>query len=251
MRIMPPATMPTIVSLRAAPMVDGLRELTIPIIERGLSSLLADPLIATESRRVGSIAATAAGWIERAASRAGYLAETIDPGSGVVLDCGHPAPKIAVTELHLTPDPALADQLYAIGIWSRFISRRRKWVMRLSPTLMAEIVANAACADPILTVQVARWRNLRLAVIATDVIAAEVTGRAVRSVLQPAGDIGETPWQAEIVQAAAERRLGIANGGDMSISAAWSGPETHPDWHALRARLVRVAHLIDCQLMLP
>ena len=243
---MPPLTVPTIVSLCAAPTVDGLRELTIPIIERGLSSLLADPLIATDSRRVGSLAATAAGWTVRAASRAAYLAETIDPGSGVVLECGHPAPKIAVTELNLTPDPALADQLYAIGIWSRFISRRRRWAMRLSATLMADIVANAACADPILTVQVARWRNIRLAVIATEVIAAEVAGRAVRSVLQPAGDIGETPWQSTIVQAAAERGLGIAHGGDMSISVAWSGPETHPDWLALRARLVRVSHLIDC-----
>ncbi len=236
------------VSIRAAHTSDALRELIVPVLERDLAGLSADPLIATESPAAGLLPAGAARWIERVASRRGYMAEKIDAGSGIVLECGHPAPKLAVTELHLEPDPGLTEQLYAIGIWSRFVSRRRKWTMRFTPTLMAEIVANAACADPILTVQVARWRNIRLAVIATDLIAAEVTGRALRSVLQPAGDIGETPWQAPIVQAAVVRRLGVVHGHDMSISAVWSGPETYPDWLALRTRLVRVSHLIDCEL---
>jgi hypothetical protein len=82
-------------------------------------------------------------------------------------------------------------------------------------------------------------------------MAAEVTGRALRSVLQPAGDIGQTPWQAPLVQATSERRLGIPHGGDMAISVAWSGPDTHPDRLALSARLVRAAHLIDCELKDP
>ena len=219
----------------------------MPVLEADLAILGADPIIATESLTEGSFTATASRWIERVASRAGYLAETFAPESGIVIECGQPAPKIAITELNFAPDPSLSDQLYAIGIWSRFISRRRKWAMRLSPTLMADIVANAACAGPILTLQVGSWRNVRLAVISTDLIAAEVTGRALRSVLQPAGDIGETPWQAAIVQAASERRLGITSGRDMAISATWCGPDTHPDWQALSARLGRVAHVIDCR----
>ena len=243
------ASLPSIVSVCVSPTADGLRDLSVPILEQELKRLGADPLIASESRVAGSLPARAAHWTERVASQAGFLAETIDVESGVVLECGHPAPKIAVTELHLAPDPTLSDQLYAIGIWSRFIGRRRRWAMRLSPALMAEIVANAACANPILNVLVARWRNLRIAVVAHDIIAAEVIGRALRSVLQPAGDIGQTPWQAPLVQAAAERRVGITHGGDMSISVVWLGPEMHPDWPALSARLIRVAHLIDCQLV--
>jgi hypothetical protein len=237
-----------VVSIRVAPTLERLRELTVPVLERGLVGLAADPLIAAESLKPGTLPSTIARWVERVASRAGYLAETIDPTSEVVLECGHPAPKIAVTELNLAPDPSLTDQLYAIGVWSRFISRRRFWQMAFSPTLPAEIAANAACANPTLTVQVGRWRTVRFAVIATDPIAAEVTGRALRSVLQPAGDIGQTPWQAEIVQAAGERGLGIRTGAAMTLALEWSGPESHPDWHALRARMVRIAHLIDCPL---
>jgi hypothetical protein len=240
---------PRTVSIRVAPTIDGLRALTVPLLEHELAGLAADPLIAAESLEPGSLTATVARWIERVGSRAGYLAETIDPTSNVVLECGHPAPKIGVTELDLAPDPSLTDQLYAIGVWSRFISRRRKWRMTISPTLMSDIVANAACAHPILTVQVARWRTVRFAVVARDITSAEVTGRAIRSVLQPAGDIGQTPWQAEIVQAAGERGLGIRSGAGMALTPQWSGPESHPDWHALGSRLIRVAHLIDCELL--
>jgi hypothetical protein len=239
------------VSICVAPTVDGLRELIVPVLERELAELAADPLIAAQSLKPGDLTATVARWIERVASRAGYLTETIDPTSRVVLECGHPAPKFGVTELDLAPDPSLTDQLYAIGIWSRFISRRRKWRMTISPTLMSDIVANAACAHPVLTVQVARWRTVRFFVVARDITAAEVTGRAIRSVLQPAGDIGQTPWQAEIVQAVGERGLGIRSGAGMALTPQWAGPEGHPDWQALRSRLVRVAHLIDCQLIEP
>lgn len=239
----------TTVYLCAAPHLDLLRDLVVPMLEGQLADLSTDPLIATESRQPGTIPATATGWLERVVSRTGHLATTIDLTSGFVLACGDPTLKIAVSQLGLDPDPAQVDQFYAIGIWSRFITRRRRWSMRVSPGLMAEIVANAACADPILTVQLARWRTLRFAVISDDLIAAEVTGRALRSVLQPAGDIGQTPWQSPIMQAACERGLGIVHGGDMSISVEWSGPESHPDWRAFQARLVRVAHLIDCQLV--
>lgn len=239
----------TTVYLCAAPHLELLRDLVMPVLESRLASLSADPLIATESRQPGTMPATATGWLERVVSRTGHSATTIDLTNDFILACGDPAPKIAVTQLGLDPDPAQVDQLYAIGIWSRFITRKRRWSMRVSPRLMAEIVANAACADPILTVQLARWRTLRFAVISGDLIAAEVTGRALRSVLQPAGDIGQTPWQSAIVQAASERGLGIAHGGDMSIRVDWAGPDSYPDWHAFRSQLVRVAHLIDCQLM--
>lgn len=245
---MPRTAASTIVSICAAPTVEGLRELTVPVLERHVGSLAADPILATEACPPESLPALVIGWVGRFVSRAGFVATVIAPDSGVVLEYGEPSPKMAVTALALDPDPALVDQLYALGIWSRFVSRRRRWQMRLSPNLMAEIAANAACASPVLTIQVARWRNERLAIVAGDVIAAEVTGRALRSVLQPAGDVGQTPWQTSLVQAAGERGLGVRHGEEMTIEARWAGPGEHPDWLALRARLVRVAHLIDCRL---
>jgi hypothetical protein len=75
---MPPGTAPATVSLCAAPTLEGLRDLTVPFLELELARLAADPLIATESRAPGSLPARAAHWVERVASRAGYLAETID-----------------------------------------------------------------------------------------------------------------------------------------------------------------------------
>ena len=46
-----------------------------------------------------------------------------------------------------------AEQLYALGIWTRFASRWDRLRMRISPMLEDDIVANAVLANP----QLAAW----------------------------------------------------------------------------------------------
>ena len=148
------------------------------------------------------------GWIRRALFTNGAALVERQPGDTFDLQSAPGRTVIGVTELLLDPAPAQVDQFYSMGIWSRFVPGRRRLLMRVSPFLTEEIVDNAALADPSLLIQIAEWQGQRVLIASTDLIAAEVIGRGLRSIAQPAGDIGETPWQSDLVRIASERGLG-------------------------------------------
>jgi hypothetical protein len=155
---------------------------------------------------------------------------------------------IGITDLMLDPDAAQVDQLYALGIWSRFAPRRKRLLMRVTPYLNEEIVENAASANPDLLLQIAEWKGQRVLIGSTDLIAAEVVGRGLRAIAQPAGDTGATPWQSELVRIASERRLGVASGPEITLEVQIAGqipPPIASEFHALSQV---VANLIDCHL---
>jgi hypothetical protein len=118
--------------------------------------------------------------------------------------------------------------------------------MRISPYLDEEIVANAISADPRLSLQIAEWQGHRLLLAATDPIAAEVIGRGVRAIAQPAGDIGQNPWQSPMVQIASERGMGVTVGARIMLSAVSAGrifPTVLAEFQTVTERIGR---LVDC-----
>jgi hypothetical protein len=185
------------------------------------------------ARPVGRIA----GWIAE-----GSRAELVVPGG-----TGHPARRgwAGVTELLLDPDPSQVEQLYALGIWTRFATRTNKLRMRISPTLSADIVAMASDFSPELFALVGEWRGNRVVIVGTDPIATEVVSRAFRAFAAPAGDTGLSPWQAPIVQAAIEQGLGITSGSAMSIDARISRPIAPPSFSEAADLIEQICQRLD------
>lgn len=191
------------------------------------------------------------GWVARHLTQAGIAPVERQPGDTFALRHVPGRAVIGITELLLDPVPSQVDQLYALGIWSRFAPRRKRLLMRVTPYLNEEIVENAALAAPALLLQVAEWQGQRVLIASADSIAAEVVGRALRAVAQPAGDIGETPWQSELVRIASERGLGVTSGPRIALEVYVAGrmpPLLAAEFVALAQA---VARLVDCGLRLP
>jgi hypothetical protein len=193
-----------------------------------------------------SPAGRVAGWIGTALAETGVRVATRQPGDPFDRAPHSDRSIIGVVDLLLDPNPRQVDQLYAMGLWSRFVPRKRKLMMRVTPFLAEEIVENAAVAAPRLLVQVAEWSGQRVLIAATDLIAAEAVGRGLRAIAQPAGDIGLNPWQTELVRIASERGLGVTSGRMIAIDVQRAGPM--PPLVAAEFRLImeRVASLLDC-----
>ena len=188
------------------------------------------------------------GWVRRALTRSGDPPIQREPGQEFALESASGQRVIGITELLLDPDPAQVDQLYALGIWSRFVPRRKRLLMRVTPFLNEEIVDNAARARPALLLQIAEWRGQRVLIASTDLISAEVIGRGLRSTAQPAGDIGETPWQSDLVRIASERGLGATSGAQMTLAVHRAGPMPPVVAIEFRALIEAVGRLVDCRV---
>lgn len=179
-----------------------------------------------------------AGWIERSLN-----ARLVLPGRDAPVSAR--GPWAGVTELLLDPDPFQAEQLYALGIWTRFANRRDRMRMRVSPTLAADIVAKAAGFDITLLTLVGEWQGQRVVIAGIDPIATEVTARAFRAIAQPAGDVGLSPWQSDLVQAAIERGLGVSGGQYMRIESRTGFPIDPRVAREADRLLERICHLLD------
>jgi hypothetical protein len=188
------------------------------------------------------------GWVRRALSPSGNTLIEREPGQPFAPESASGQTVIGITELLLDPDPAQVDQFYALGIWSRFVPRRKRLLMRVTPFLVEEIVDNAVGARPALLLHVAEWCGQRVLIASTDLIAAEVVGRGLRSVAQPAGDIGETPWQSDLVRIASEQRLSATSGSQVTLGVHRAGPMpplVASEFHAL---VEAVGQLVDCRV---
>jgi hypothetical protein len=189
-----------------------------------------------------------AGWVRAAGAETGVSVTARQPGDAFDLAPAPDRAVIGITELLLDPDPAQAEQLYALGLWSRFAPRKRRLLMRVTPFLDEEIVTNAELASPSLLLQIAEWTGQRVLIVATDLIAAEVIGRGLRSIAQPAGDVGLNPWQTELVRIASERRLGVTSGPQIALIVHRAGVMPPPVAAAFRDCVERVARLVDCRV---
>jgi hypothetical protein len=201
--------------------------------------------VVSESTDAAKPVGRAANWVASSLEGDGERVERVEIGDAFPLGS---VPAIGVTELLLYPDSAQVDQLYALGIWSRFVPRRRRWLMRISPYLDEEIVANANLADPRLSLQIAEWKGNRVLIAATDPIAAEVIGRGLRAIAQPAGDIGQNPWQSPLVRIASERCMGVTVGTQINLHAAAVGRGSPAVLAEFRAVAERVGQLVDCHV---
>lgn len=202
--------------------------------------------IIAESLDIDTPAGRVSSWVSQALAQAGRIAIERQPGDSFEREHAADEWVIGITELLLDPEPAQVDQLYALGIWSRFAPRRKRLLMRVTPFLTEEIVANAETVGPNLLLQIAEWRGQRLLIISTDPIAAEVISRGLRAIAQPAGDIGNTPWQSELVRIASERCLGVTSGPQITLETHVAGrvpPLIETEFHRLA---LAVAHLVDC-----
>jgi hypothetical protein len=200
-------------------------------------------VVAAETANPESMTGRVAGWIWKDRTTE---VSVIEPVSDFELQPGREQYVVGVTELLLDPDPAQVDQLYAIGIWSRFVPRKRRMLMRVTPFLDEEIVENAARAAPQLLLQIAEWSGQRILVASTDLIAAEVAGRGLRAIAQPAGDVGLNPWQSDLVRIASERGLGVVTGPQISLQVRRAGPLPPQVAAEFRRIAERVGLLVDC-----
>lgn len=205
-------------------------------------------IVATESASPERMPGRVAGWIRKANPAGDIPVAVVEPGGDFDLRSDGRRTLIGVTELLLDPDPAQVDQLYAIGLWSRFVPRKRRLLMRVTPFLDDEIVANAALASPSLLIQVAEWNGQRVLIAATDLVAAEVIGRGLRAIAQPVGDVGLNPWQTELVRITSERRLGVVTGPQISLAIHRAGQMPPPVASQIRAIAERVGRLVDCSV---
>ena len=104
--------------------------------------------IVAESGKPDSAPGRIARWVSTAPALTSSAISIFRPGARPLPPPTAAEAVIGITELLLDPDPNQADQLYAVGIWTRIIPRRRKLLMRVTPYLAEEIVANAAAAQP-------------------------------------------------------------------------------------------------------
>jgi hypothetical protein len=186
-----------------------------------------------------------AGWIRKDGPAGDLVVSIVEPGGEFDQGTDGGRATVGVTELLLDPDPAQVDQLFAIGLWSRFAPRKRRLLMRVTPFLDEEIVENAAIASPSLLLQVAEWNGQRVLIASTDLIAAEVVGRGLRAIAQPAGDVGLNPWQSDLVRIASERDLGVVTGPQIDLEIHRAGQMPPPVAGLFRGIAERVGRLVD------
>lgn len=207
-------------------------------------------LVATESVNPQRMTGRVAAWVRTDQSTAESVVTVLEPGNDVHVGANEVRTVVGVTELLLDPDPAQVDQLYAIGLWSRFVPRKRRLLMRVTPFLDEEIVENAVRAAPQLLLQVAEWSGQHILVASTDLIAAEVAGRGLRAIAQPAGDVRLNPWQTGLVRIASERGLGVATGPQITLEIQRAGPLPPHVAAEFRRIAERVGQLVDCAVSL-
>jgi hypothetical protein len=203
-------------------------------------------VVATESVDPERMAGRVAGWVRKMSPAGDTETTVLEPGGDFDLQSDERRTLIGVTELLLDPDPNQVDQLYAVGLWSRFVPRNRKLLMRVTPFLDEEIVENAAIAAPRLLLQLAEWNGQRVLIASTDLIAAEVVARGLRAIAQPAGDVGLNPWQTDLVRIASERGLGVVTGPRIELEIHRAGPMPPPVAAAFREIAGQVGKLVDC-----
>jgi hypothetical protein len=117
--------------------------------------------------------------------------------------------------------------------------------MRVSPQLDLDIVINAEAANPVLLIQVGTFGGAWFAVLADDLVAAEVVGRALRAVACPADWDGINPWEQPIVQIGMERNLGIR--GPEAIRVVLDGDSSN-EAETFRSVVADAAALLDVSL---
>jgi len=118
---------------------------------------------------------------------------------------------------------AAVDQPYAVGIWLPLEPR----VVRLRRSVTTEpdrqLINAALAARPVTTVLIGLAEGMAIAVVGSDLLAVEVTGRAIRSAAQPVGDLGLSPWEAPVVQRGIELGAGITHPDLIDIESVWLG----------------------------
>jgi hypothetical protein len=216
-------TAQTVVSIVMAPTHSGFRDLLTGMLEASWQNDFTTPRVFFLGLDSRSPTGEVSQWIARIASRHGVIAPVFDLAvDHPVLEprCTH---RFGVTDLPLTPDVAGNDLPHPIGLWTRVAPRARRLLMRISPILETDIVVNAETASPLFALQVGRFEDLRFAIVTTDLIAADVVGRALRAVAVPEDWDGVTPWQHPIVQTAIERRLGVQSSDETTIEILGGG----------------------------
>ena len=228
-----------------------LREAFSEYLARAWVSPAGKVTICGSSLDAANPAGRVSAWLHRFLSGRDSPTTLHQPGDSLVLRSTDPPSLVGVTELLLDPDPAQVDQFYVLGIWTRFAPRRKQLLMRVTPFLSEEIVDNAALANPLMTVQIAEWKGQRVLIASTDIIAAEVIGRGVRTVAQPAGDIGQTPWQSDLVRIAGERSLGVRSGHQITLDIQRAGPMPPLAAHEFAGIAQAVSRMVDCAISFP
>jgi hypothetical protein len=97
----------------------------------------------------------------------------------------------------------------AIGLWSRFAGWRERIGARASTPEQGVAAEIALAARPSLILLADEWRGLPVVVAATDQIAAELAGLALKQMVTPGGEEEIGPWQDPLVQRATELDLGV------------------------------------------
>lgn len=231
------------VVVAAAPSLDELAEAVAAEVAAALSDDVDRLRIGVTSTVPRDDAARAARWLSRLAARRGLPATVVapdpaTPGLGAIRallvqtparNIGSPGDAtVGVSRLDLSPTTESVVQPYALGLWPLLESPRQRLRRRLAPDPATATVEAALAASPVCTVLVGREHGLAIAVVGRDPLACEVLGRALRTALQPIGDLGLSPWEAPVVQRGTEMALGVTHPDRIRVEPIWLGPLSSP-----------------------
>jgi len=226
----------TRILVAAAVRADDLHEVVTAEMGGLLPGGVASLWIGVTSPEPRDESARAARWVSRLAARRGMAATLIGPTShsatawSVRPDRDRSARlgdgrslAVGVARLDLSPVIAAVDQPYAVGIWLPLEPR----VVRLRRSVTTEpdrqLIDAALAARPIATVLIGLAEGIALTVVGSDLLAVEVTGRAIRSAAQPVGDLGLSPWETPVVQRGIELGAGITHPDLIDLESVWLG----------------------------
>jgi len=116
----------------------------------------------------------------------------------------------------------------ALGLWSQFAHPSQRLGARLSNPrdgLAAEI---ALAVSPSLILLAAELDGIPIVTVASDQIAAELAGLAIRQILRPESGSEIGPWENPLVQRATELGIGIAIPAQIVPTATWVGTPDDP-----------------------
>lgn len=197
-------------------------------------------------------AARAARWLSRLAAQRGIPDTLVAPEASLnrlrsmrALLAGAAPPDVTpageatvgVSRLDLSPTTEAVDQLYALGLWPLLESPGLRLRRRLAHDPGTATVEAALAAQPVRTVLVGREHGLVIAVVGRDLLAVEVLGRALRTALQPIGDLGLSPWEAPVVQRGTELALGVTHPDRIRVEPVWLGSPSSRGHDRLHAAL--------------
>lgn len=148
------------------------------------------------------------------------VAERPEPSSPFKLPVGIVDSGALVVANDLRGETA-ARPAIALGVWARFAGVRERIGVRVLPPehgLAAEI---AATVRPELILLADSWRGRSLVVAASDQVAAELAGLAIRQASGASDEAALGPWQDPLVQRATELDLGVRIPEQIALRAVW------------------------------